>query len=869
MSPLEEERKEFTGPAELTGLDRRDFFRYLGLFSSMSLLAQCSKKSQTLVPFVSETEKFSVRNYDYYATALPHDGFAQGVLVKSYQGRPIKIEGNPKHPASIGATTPRAQAALYELFHPDRLRDSPQALEWLKSFTPPSSDGAELGFVFPALHSPTLHTQIRDLQKRWPRSSWVSLSPWKRTEISRFDFSLSGTLLSFDEDLFAEGPLALRNARAFMDVRKRSIQSNLPMSWNQLFVVESHPTHLGSRADETHRIPPSEVWNFALDLLSELEGNPSGNERIRRWLPELKKSGAVAISPRLHPEARALEKKINTYLAHAVEQFSFPLPENTTEMDFLTRLKEKKITTLFVFETDLLHHHPEWREVLSGVKEKIGAFGFPNETSAAMDRILPLHHWAEAWGDLRAPDGTVTIQQPLIEPLGKTLSGIEILDRLAGRSRKDQEIVKAHWKLSEADWKKALRTGVLQGESGVRITSGAEKFEKRTTPRWELVILPDPHLGFGEHADNPLLQELPRPFYRNTWRNAVILGSSEAQELGVKTGHRLELKTKDAKLTGPALVSELLPPKTILIHAGFGKKDGTKISKGRGINPWELQGGEILSVKKVRGREALALVQKNFDPNGEPPVKTALLPYEASPPKLAPPLSLYPDAPITAQEEGPRWAMSIDLSTCIGCEACVSACQVENNIPFVGEDQVKKDRHLHWLRIDHYFKDGVISFQPVPCMHCEKAPCEVVCPVNATVHGDGGLNEMIYNRCVGTRYCSNNCPYKVRRFNFKTYSVLKRPWNLGLNPEVSVRDRGVMEKCTYCVQRIKAHEREGGNLVTACQSVCPTEAIVFGDLRDKDAEVTRSKASPLNYDLLEDEGTRPRTSYLKEVRRKG
>jgi molybdopterin-containing oxidoreductase family iron-sulfur binding subunit len=210
--------------------------------------------------------------------------------------------------------------------------------------------------------------------------------------------------------------------------------------------------------------------------------------------------------------------------------------------------------------------------------------------------------------------------------------------------------------------------------------------------------------------------------------------------------------------------------------------------------------------------------------------------------------------------------MTIDLTTCIGCEACVAACQTENNIPFVGEDQVAKHRHLHWLRVDNYFDGEKVFFQPVPCMHCEKAPCEVVCPVNATVHGEGGLNEMVYNRCVGTRYCSNNCPYKVRRFNFKAYSAIPKPWNMGFNPEVSVRDRGVMEKCTFCVQRIKTGERNKTTVTTACQSVCPTEAIVFGDLNDNSHEVVKNKKTARNYDLLEEEGTRPRTSYLKVIR---
>ncbi|MFL5785860.1 MAG: 4Fe-4S dicluster domain-containing protein [Bacteriovoracaceae bacterium] len=875
MSQMMDENlsREFEGPAELSALDRREFLRYLGLFSSMTLLAHCSRKPANIIPFVNEQKEFAVHNYEYYASAFPSRGFAQGVLVKSYQGRPVKIEGNPDHPWSRGATSAQAQAALYELYHPGRLttpliNGKKAKLEDVRgvllSFRPQDAKGSDVAFIIPALHSPTMTELLTELRKKYPEASFVSPSPWKSDSFTTYDLEAVNSLLTFDEDLFSGRPDYLILSRAFMKRRKMAIDTNSPHLLNHLYVVSSSPTLAGAKSDDQLFVSRGAVWNSALDLLDELEGKKTSNTQIQKWLPELKKSGLVVIDRSLHPDAGALEALINSHLGHSGKSWDTRLPENTTVTELQAKMKAGAIHTAFILEAEFTLDS-DWQSALEKVPVKITHSLFPNETTAKSTTIIPASHWLEAWGDIATPQGLITIQQPLIEPLYPSLGIHRFLSLLLGDKREEQEIFESKWR-AKTNWEEALKKGVVSGEIAKSTTLPSKKiFTRLPVSRWEILVRPDPSIGFGEHAENPVLQELPRPFTRLTWSNALLLSENEADHLKVKNEDLIRVKTENGTLEGPVLITSMVSDGMIITYSGFGKKKGTQISGNRGFFADSFNGAKVTTVEKIRGKKRFARVQLSMHMDDHPPVKTATLPV-MKPPQKATPASFYPEHPIPAQEQGPQWGMTIDLTTCIGCEACVAACQTENNIPFVGEDQVKKHRYLHWLRIDNYIDEKTVFFQPVPCMHCEKAPCEVVCPVNATVHGNGGLNEMVYNRCVGTRYCSNNCPYKVRRFNFRSYSAVPKPWNMGFNPDVSVRDRGVMEKCTFCVQRIKSGERYGETVKTACQTVCPTEAIVFGDLRDEKSIVAENKKSPRNYDLLEEEGTRPRTSYLKVIR---
>ncbi|MDX1665518.1 MAG: 4Fe-4S dicluster domain-containing protein, partial [Candidatus Promineifilaceae bacterium] len=560
-----------------------------------------------------------------------------------------------------------------------------------------------------------------------------------------------------------------------------------------------------------------------------------------------------------------------------------------------------------------------------------------DETSALCDWHLPHTHPLEAWGDARAYDGTATVIQPLIQPFYANRSPHQLLalvqaiaenpqpnppfilpDPLGllqetwaayfAEARTDGPLAAEGVPLNDFDsfWRVALHTGVVPGttftplppaEVDARavtraVAAGAGTFE----PELVAVFRPDPNIWDGRFANNAWLQELPKPFTKLTWDNAALIGPALAERLGLETEEVIRLRVTfplgdDADVLAPVFVLPGQADGCITLHLGYGRDVTGSIGEGRGFNaytvrpalaPWHAP---LSALEKAGERYELATTQNHHTRAGRNLVRAATVAAFRENPTFPEAIdgpagggeelpSLYPEYVY----DGYAWGMSINLNTCIGCQACVVACQAENNIAVVGKEGVAEGREMHWLRVDDYFAGDLdnprVYHQPVPCMHCEKAPCEPVCPVAATTHSAEGLNEMTYNRCIGTRYCSNNCPYKVRRFNFFDYAADNDLINLMYNPDVTVRSRGVMEKCTYCVQRINrarsGASREGrtigdGELQTACQEACPANAIVFGNINDPDALVTRLKAQPHDYALLAHLGTRPRTTYLAKL----
>jgi molybdopterin-containing oxidoreductase family iron-sulfur binding subunit len=542
---------------------------------------------------------------------------------------------------------------------------------------------------------------------------------------------------------------------------------------------------------------------------------------------------------------------------------------------------------------------------------------YEDETSRLCRWHVPQSHFLEAWGDVRGHDGTIAITQPLIEPLYQSLSPIEVAGLLGGRSEGAYDLVRETYAdrfgdAFESKWNEFLRVGVLPESAAepVEVSSNDQKGEAAAEPHradspsrnelsdaglpLTLIFRPDPTLWDGRYANNGWLQELPKPLTKLTWGNAAILSPKDAKRLGAEDGDIVAIRKGAAVVELPVFAMPLQAEGCATLHLGHGRESAGNVaagSVGKNVNPlrsssspWTTSAATLTAT----GRHIdLAGTQSHFSMEGDHLVRGGTLdewraepehPHFAHPHKHSRDVSLYPDW----KYDGHAWGMSIDLTACTGCGVCVIACQAENNIPVVGRGEVLRKREMHWIRVDTYFEgspdEPERTFQqPVPCMHCELAPCEPVCPVAATVHSGTGLNQMVYNRCIGTRYCSNNCPYKVRRFNFLAYSdrfhsdpVLK----LLPNPDVTVRSRGVMEKCTYCVQRIeraliasKVEKRplKDGDIVTACQQVCPTGAIRFGDINDKQSRLIELKTSPLTYALLEELNTRPRTTYLAEV----
>jgi Fe-S-cluster-containing dehydrogenase component len=535
-----------------------------------------------------------------------------------------------------------------------------------------------------------------------------------------------------------------------------------------------------------------------------------------------------------------------------------------------------------------------------------------DETSQVCHWHVPEAHFLETWSDSRAYDGTVSIVQPLIAPLHAARSAHDLLAAMSDRpERAAYDIVREFWKVGadDAAWRRWLHDGVVPQTAfpieqvslvpGIRQSLAASG---TGGSGMEIAFRNDPTVLDGRFANNAWLQELPKPITKLAWNNAIFASPAtlarisgqnrpayQGGEHGQIVSEVVELRYRGRVIRAPLFAVVGHPDDSVTVHVGYGRRTGTTAMVG-GFDANQIRtadafwAGAGVELVATGTQTPLACTQYHHLMEGRRPVRAitsqefardpkAMHEGDETPPKT---LTLYP----AYQYDGYKWGMAIDVNACIGCNACVVSCQAENNIPVVGRAEVLRGREMHWLRVDSYYRgesdNPETYFQPVPCMQCENAPCEVVCPVGATVHSHEGLNDMVYNRCVGTRYCSNNCPYKVRRFNFFLYQDWETPsLKLARNPNVTVRSRGVMEKCTYCVQRINAaridSEKEDrqvrdGEIQTACEQACPAQAIVFGNLNDPNSRVARLHADARTYALLGELNTRPRTMYLGAVR---
>ncbi|MFN8005611.1 MAG: TAT-variant-translocated molybdopterin oxidoreductase [Terriglobia bacterium] len=611
------------------------------------------------------------------------------------------------------------------------------------------------------------------------------------------------------------------------------------------------------------------------------------------------------------------------------------LPSSQAKMSSLQGLVQAmasgKVETLVILGGNPVYTAPvdlNFLDALFKVKLRVHLGLYQDETSVQCHWHIPEAHFLESWGDGRAYDGTVTLSQPLIAPLYDGKTAHELLAALTERpDRTSYDIVREYWKANwphpvpsvkkpspatasspaeaedsfEQPWRQAVHDGFMVGTAlprrkaalqtdWINQLNSAAPLAVSANDSFEIYFRPDPHIFDGRFANNGWLQELPKPQTRLTWDNAALISQATARKLRLNNEEVVELTYRGRKIQAPVWILPGQSANAVTVHLGYGRTRVGRVGRGTGFNAYLLRTGDApwfgsgLEIRKTGERYPLACTQNHSSMEGRNLVRAGTLEEFKQNPEFiqemgeapANGLSMYP----AVQYEGNAWGMVIDLNACTGCNACTVACQSENNIPVVGKEQVIIGREMHWIRVDRYFKgeeeNPETYHQPVPCMQCESAPCEVVCPVGATTHSNEGLNDMTYNRCVGTRYCLNNCPYKVRRFNFLLYSDFETPsLKLGRNPDVTVRSRGVMEKCTYCVQRINAVKIEAekgdrpirdGEIVTACEAVCPAQAITFGNLNDPASRVSRLKGEKLNYGLLADLNTRPRTTYMGRLR---
>ena len=927
----------------LDPVGRRNFLKLMGASIALAGAAGCTRQpDELLVPYVRTPEELVPGRPLFFATAMTLGGGAIGLLAESHEGRPTKIEGNPDHPGSLGATDVYAQAAVLQLFDPDRSRSirhlgeirpwSAFIQEMQRAVRDSMGQGLGIRFLTQPLASPTLLSQMQEVLTALPAARWHQYAPvnddnaragaamaFGRAVDTQHRFDRARVIVSLDADFLGSGPAQVRYARDFASGRRvRKARAEM----NRLYVAEPNPTPTGSIAD--HRLPfrAGQIEALARALAAAVRGESAGadlGEPARQWVAaaaadlQENRGASVVLAGRAQPPAvHALANAINSALGNdgATVVHTEPASEPVDGLESLRELVDAmnagQVTTLVIVGGNPVYDAPadlNFAQALGRVARRVHLSMYDDETSAQCHWHVPELHFLEGWSDARAYDGTAAIVQPLIQPLYGGRSAHDVLTVFTTRpERTAYDAVREYWQAQpqaagqdfEAFWRKALHDGVIPGTAAQEVpvtASGAipAASEESAGDGLEVAFAPDPSVYDGRFANNPWLQELPKPLTRLTWDNAVLMAPSTALRLGLRTQDVVEIARGERAVRGAVLVVPGHAPDAVTVHLGYGRTRAGRAAEGTGFDAYALRTSEgfwfaPVEIRSTGDIHLLAGVQGHFQMENRALVRPGTIEDYRHDPEFArhvshePPreMSLYPEF----KYEGYAWGMAIDQTVCTGCSSCVIACVAENNTPVVGKGEVIRGREMHWLRVDRYYEGDpdapTIYNQPVPCMHCENAPCEVVCPVAATTHSHEGLNEMTYNRCVGTRYCSNNCPYKVRRFNFLLYADFETPsLKLARNPDVTVRSRGVMEKCTYCVQRINRARQDAkladrtirdGEVRTACQQACPTDAIVFGDINDPSSRVAQLRAEPANYGLLADLNTRPRTTYLAAIR---
>jgi molybdopterin-containing oxidoreductase family iron-sulfur binding subunit len=1016
-------------------VERRTFLKLMGASMALAGLSGCAfQPAEKIVPNVKQSEDSVPGKALFFATASSLGGIATPLLARSNEGRPTKLEGNPDHPNSrngdpndrgSSATDIFSQASVLSLYDPDRsqiplFREESRTWSTFVGELRTALDeqrgkqGAGIRFLTETITSPTLAAQLKGILTEFPQAKWHQYEPVNNDNAragamtafgqpvnTTYDFSKADRILSLDADFLSAHPGMLKYARDFAARRRRLTaiydqtldQSSL---MNRLYVIETTPTTTGAAADHHWAVKPSELVTLA-DMLHALIGvgpimrdlaliqgeSAARLKAIAKDLGEHKGTSVVIAGKEAPPHVHALAHSMNSELGNVGKTVFYTDPVEANSVDHRQSLQEllKDIDDGHVEMLMIIGGNPVYntpadlklnQERMFKPKLRIHLSQYKDETSDLCHWHIPESHYLETWSDTRAYDGTVTIVQPLIEPLYQSKSAHELLAVFTPQyDEKPYDIIRDYWRGAssrqqtanskqqsaggqaqaagsqaqaagvggsstptpvaapaadfESWWRKCVHDGFIPNTAlpskSVSVNaaglSGQDAGKLPALPGFEIVFRTDPTIYDGRFANNGWLQELPKPLSKLTWDNAALVSPNTAKQLGItktigKKGGDIYVDTLKITHQGrtftdmvPTWITPGQPDGVITIHLGYGRTRAGNTGNGHGFDayqirtsdsPWSASG---VQVEKGSGQALVAVTQlhflledRDFSKEDRDVLRSQTLEeYLKGTPAgeshdPAPDDTLYHPELFDYKNQGNgldyAWGMAIDLNNCIGCNACTIACQSENNIPVVGKEQVVRSREMHWIRLDTYFKGEdankpeATNFMPVPCMQCENAPCEPVCPVHATVHSAEGLNDMVYNRCVGTKYCQNNCPYKVRRFNFFLYQDWEKPtYQLMRNPEVSIRSRGVMEKCTYCVQRIQGakiqSEIEGrkvrdGEIVTACQAVCPTEAIVFGDINDPNSRVSKLKADRRDYSLLAELNTKPRTTYLTALR---
>jgi molybdopterin-containing oxidoreductase family iron-sulfur binding subunit len=928
------------------GVSRREFMRLAAASAALAGLAGCTRRpDDPILPYVSADRTLVPGRSTQFATAMTIDGDAIGLLVESRDGRPIKIEGNPAHPSSLGAAGVFEQASLLQLYDPDRSRPirrnrTPATWDAFRDAFGPEAiaqiagpRGAGLRLLLEPTSSPLIASQLERLRARLPEARVDFYSPVSRVAVfdgTRLAFGRAlqphwrieraDVIAAFDADLFGTMPMRLRDARQFATRRVPGPDRRMA----RLYVAESAMTVTGGIADHRAAMTPPAIGDALRGLVTVLRGGPwTGSGPHAEWVRALaadlqthRGTSLVVVGSQQPATLHALACAANELLDNVGTTLEYREPNLVDAGEpthSLTRLademRDSRVRMLVAIDANPVYAAPpdlDFAETFARVPHAAYVGPYENETGRKAGWFVPAAHYLESWGDARAFDGTASLIQPLVAPLFDGRTAAEVLATMLGDAPlPPYRLVRDFWTsaggLNAMSWEEALRAGVI---SNTELPVRDARVDASAVESWlqpeasngglQVVCPVDSSVFDGRFANNPWLQELPDPASSLTWDNAAYVNPDTARQLQVETGDVVELRVDRRALQAPVFVLRGVADDTAVLPRGYGRIGSEHIAEGCGVNanrlltsdhPYAVSGVSIRRLQTLRSghdtvpvRRDLATTQRHWDLEGRPLALYATASEHAKNPQVAGESRQLPTLYTTPAQPGPQWAMAIDLSVCTGCSACVVACQAENNVPVVGRAGVLEHREMHWLRIDRYTTNDPTApsvSQPMLCQHCENAPCEYVCPVNATVHSPDGLNEMVYNRCVGTRFCSNNCPYKVRRFNWFDYNTdTTEVARLSKNPDVTVRERGVMEKCTFCVQRIREAEIDaraqgktlhGDDVQTACQQACPTQAIVFGSLTDPESPVAARHREARAYSVLHDLGTRPRVRYLARI----
>ena len=931
---------EFPSVARLAqGPDRRRFLQLMAASLALAGLTGCDDEKpdghSQEVPFVRNPEHQEPGVSYAYASVVELDGMANGVLVTCRDGRPLKIEGNSQHPWSLGGTDAFGQASVLGLYDPFRSQsvrflDRPSTWEAFRGAMVGrigalrAGGGRGFWVLTGAVSSPSLLAQLAAMQAAFPAMRIASHVPAGRQGAyagsvaafgqrleTQYRFDAADVVVSLDGDLLDPGPWQVGQSRRFIDARREAAAQGRLLA---LHDASSIPSLTSAKADYVLAADPSRLIAIAERLGG---GGDAGDAAEQAWtaraaaaLAAARGRGIVTVGATASTALQAAQHRLNDQfgnLGRTVLHMPAVLPERAGLAELAAAIDGGEVELLLMLGVNPVYDAPvdfDFTARLAKVAMKVHAGSHVDETALRSNWHLPLTHALESWGDARSPDGTVGLMQPTISPLYSGRSPAEVLSLLTDAEPRDgRSMLAAFWQASLPGdrWPAALQQGFVAGTASPPITPVLAAGEAAAPPAaspapspapggagLSLIFRPDASLWDGRFAANAWLQELPRPLTKIVWDNVITIAPALAERMKIGHEDQVAVGVEGRVITGHAWIMPGQAPHAIGVTLGYGRTDAGEVADNAGYNAyavrqsgslWRADNVELKRVGEPNGR--LATTQAHNTMEGHDLVRVQQIgaaPVGDNTAFTQPTLYDGPDESRVVHGDGVAWGMVIDLDACIGCNACVTACQSENNIAVVGPEEVRLGREMHWLRVDRYYSGAVdepaTHFQPVPCMMCEQAPCEVGCPVEATLHDHQGLNQMVYNRCVGTRACSGYCPYKVRRFNYYDYSAGAAPSvQEQRNPSVTVRSRGVMEKCTYCVQRIAEvrittdkEERpiRDGEVVTACQGACPTRAISFGDLGDRSSAVTRARADGRNYALLGELNARPRTTYLAE-----